>query len=119
MGFNENRLIASIFASMMTNFYGNMNNLFTFTIDFDSQLRLSQLYNQNSMLDLSKNLLSLFSRIPTELEVITLSGKLFQLDTMRFEKNIYVNHDERASASLLTLDLSKMMTTGNEIIRFN
>jgi len=39
---------------MMTNFYGNKNNLFTFTIDFDSQLRLSKLYNQKSMLDLSK-----------------------------------------------------------------
>jgi len=48
---SENRLIASIFASMMTNFYGNLNNLFTFTFDFDSQLRLSRLYIQNSILD--------------------------------------------------------------------
>jgi len=31
---SENRLIASIFASMMTNFYGNINNLLTFTFDF-------------------------------------------------------------------------------------
>jgi len=70
---------------MITNFYGNINSLFTFTIDFDFQLRLSQLYKQNSMLDL-QNLSSLFSKIPTELEAVTLSGKLFQLDTMRFAK---------------------------------
>jgi len=31
---SDNRLIASIFASMMTNFYGNINNLYTFTSDF-------------------------------------------------------------------------------------
>jgi len=37
---SENRLIASIFASMMANFYGNIVNLFTFTFDFNSQLRL-------------------------------------------------------------------------------
>jgi len=41
-------------ASMMTNFYVNINNLYTFTSDFDSQLQLSRLYNQNNMLDLSK-----------------------------------------------------------------
>jgi len=41
-GFSENRLIASLFASVMTNFYGNINNLFKFTTNFDSQLRLSR-----------------------------------------------------------------------------
>jgi len=52
---SENRLIASIFASMTTNLYGNINSLYTFTSAVDSQLRLSRLYNQNNMLDLSND----------------------------------------------------------------
>jgi len=48
----------------------------------------------------------MFTKIPTELEVIILSLILFQLDTMRFpNKKIYVNHNERAVYTIEDGDL--------------